>query len=235
MKNKYLFLNLINLILSISLTNCSQNKEPEVNKDPIEQVKEVRNSPIPDDCDNFEYKAVYKDGYKDEGEIDIIYLGNFTCPYWENKYDEYLNEKYVEKTIEEKLDYITLKMKLEPYVKKIYGFSTLEEAKEDYIKWGNKSTKSYREMSKKLKAFKKKMEDNNEISNWTLSDKKNFKVDCLRGLLVANSKFNMAGKNEYCDCVLEKIMVEFPDKYSQQDIIRLKKISKECIEGLINK
>ena len=224
MKNKYLFLNLINLTLCISLTNCSQNKEPEVNKDPIEQVKEVRNSPIPDDCDDFEYK----DG------IDRIYLGNFPCPYWENKYDEYLNEKYVKKTREEKLDFIFLKMNLEPYVKKIYGFSTLEEAKEDYIKWGNKSKKSYREMSKKLKAFKKKMEDNNEISNWTLSDKKNFKVDCLRGLLVANSKFNMAGKNEYCDCVLEKIMVEFPDKYSQQDIIRLKKISKECIKGLIN-
>ena len=68
----------------------------------------------------------------------------------------------------------------------------------------------------------------NQTSNWTATDKKHFKSECLRGIQQSFPNLTYQQKNNYCDCVTEKIVRAFPNKHSQQDMEVMMKIAREC-------
>lgn len=67
-----------------------------------------------------------------------------------------------------------------------------------------------------------------QTSNWTEADKKQYKSECLRGIEMSNPNLTSQQKNNYCDCVLKKIIKAFPNKHSQQDMEIMMKIAREC-------
>jgi hypothetical protein len=131
MTNK-LFSLAILLATSLIIISCSeQSKTPVVevetnNDDGYEVESEVQSSPISTDCkDKFDYR---------NNQLTYVYC--CACDYWEEKLDEYLYRNEESITQEEKLQNISSDLSLEPYVKKIHGFSSLEEAKKAFIKAG---------------------------------------------------------------------------------------------------
>lgn len=65
--------------------------------------------------------------------------------------------------------------------------------------------------------------------NWNNDEINRFKDDCLRGLDDANSQLSNNERKEYCDCVFEKIISKYPDKYQTAEKEFIMKITKECI------
>jgi hypothetical protein len=70
-------------------------------------------------------------------------------------------------------------------------------------------------------------------SNWTESDKKQFKSDCLRGVQESMPHLTTKQKNSYCDCSTEKTIKASPNKYSQTDMDVLMNIARECIKEIL--
>jgi hypothetical protein len=69
-------------------------------------------------------------------------------------------------------------------------------------------------------------------SNWTESDKKQFKSDCLRGSKESMPHLTDQERNKYCDCSTEKIIKASPNKYSQTDMDVLMNIARECVKEM---
>ena len=87
---------------------------------------DIQTSPVSSDCkDKFDYE-----------NNNLVYDYSSQCQYWEDKLDEYLKRNNTEISTDQKLQNISSDISLEAYVKKIHGFSTLEEAKQAYIKAG---------------------------------------------------------------------------------------------------
>jgi hypothetical protein len=73
---------------------------------------------------------------------------------------------------------------------------------------------------------------NEQQSNWTENDKKSFKADCKRGLEDSNSALTQTQRIKYCDCMMDKIETNYPNKYSQQNMEVMKRLAKSCLLGL---
>jgi hypothetical protein len=218
---------LINLLFTILFINCSQKSETKLNEDGYsEEVNDVNTSNLNPPLRNPRCENHFDVKYGGE-KMQYTYTYHRNCPYWEEKFDEFL--KGIESN-EPKVAKIDNYQRLTAYVQNVYQFPTLEEAKADYVKYHKK--RSYLErISQDLNSNKENIQGN----NWTINDKKKFKEDCLKGLVDANSQLSSTSRNEYCDCVLEKMMLEYPDKNSSQDLNWIKKTAKGCLVKLINK
>jgi hypothetical protein len=126
------------VVFTVSCTQNSSDLETEKSTQ-IEQENEYMSdesddSPVSSGCkDKFEYE---------NGEL--VYVGCCQCDYWEEKLDEYLNRNNDKISDDQKFQNISSDLSLKPYVKKIYGFSTLEESKQAYIDAGGNGTGSFR-------------------------------------------------------------------------------------------
>jgi hypothetical protein len=126
------------VLIAVSCTQKANDLESEkstqieMESEPISEESNV--NPISSDCkDKIEYK-----------NDDLVYVGCCPCDYWEKKLDEYLSRNNDQISIDQKLQNISSDLSLEPYVKKIYGFSRLEEAKQAYLDAGGNGTGLFR-------------------------------------------------------------------------------------------
>jgi hypothetical protein len=130
---KKLFL-IVCLLTTIMSCDSDKSEIDEDNSVPMEmedieepQFEDTENDDINvSDCKNkFDYE-----------NDKLVYVYCCPCEHWENKLDEYLKRNNSEVSNDQKLQNISSDMSLEAYVEKIYGFSTLEEAKQAYVKAG---------------------------------------------------------------------------------------------------
>lgn len=133
------------LVMAMSCTqktndnNTENSTQFEIEKDPVSEESNV-NQESKGCKDQFDYK-----------NDDLVYVGCCTCEYWEGKLDEYLNRNNDQISEDQKLQNISSDLSLEPYVKKIYGYSTLEEAKKAYVNAGSGETGLFRFGKPKMK------------------------------------------------------------------------------------
>ena len=147
---KQIFKTLTYMTVALIAVSCTQktndfesekSTQIEQENEPTSEESDV--SPVSSECkDKFEYK-------NDE----LVYVYCCPCVYWEEKLDEYLNRNNDEISTDKKLQNISSDLYLEPYVKKIYSFSTLEKSKQAYIDAGGNGTGILR-FSKPLKVKK---------------------------------------------------------------------------------
>lgn len=70
---------------------------------------------------------------------------------------------------------------------------------------------------------------NNTSSSWTSTDIKEFKDNCIPNLVAS---MGTAKASDYCDCMLQKIMVESPDSKDADQIgkARMTEWAKDCLK-----
>lgn len=68
-----------------------------------------------------------------------------------------------------------------------------------------------------------------DVSNMTAQEKLTWLSDCKRGLRDVSSKMNESQEDEYCNCVLDKMNLKYPDKNSEVDIGVSIDLGKECL------
>ena len=95
------------------------------------------------------------------------------------------------------------------------GYNTLYDINKEYNKVAS--------VSEKVEV------ESNFLGNWNDDEINTFKNDCLRGLEDGNSQLSNNERKEYCDCMFEKIVTKYPDKYQSAETEFLMKIAKECI------
>jgi hypothetical protein len=126
------------VVFAVSCTQKTSDLETEKSTQ-IEQENEYMSdesdvSPVSSGCkDKFEYK-----------NNELVYVSGWPCDYWEEKLDEYLNRNNDKISDDQEFQNLSSDFSLKPYVKKIYGFSTLKEAKQAYIDAGGNGTGSFR-------------------------------------------------------------------------------------------
>jgi hypothetical protein len=139
---KQIFKTLTYMIFAVIALSCTQktndfesekSTQIEIEDEPISEESDVTSSLSADCKDKFDYK-----------NGDLVYVYCCQCNYWEEKLDEYLSRNNDQISKDQKLQNISSDMSLEPYVKKLYGFSTLEEAKQAYEEAGGNGTGFFR-------------------------------------------------------------------------------------------